>query len=186
MRAVIKRWSGLGFLIRLAIVSLAGVAWAVSSLHLVLGHPNYWDPVTAADFFAVYAFSAAWLLTAASLVILREAACPARPLSAAILVVAAGCTLAGIANGVEDGFGVAGFGLLYVIGAIVGGFGLFAVAAMLWASPARDLAFVPGIGGITMVLVTTGGGVLALAGWLGFGVILIRERRSPEAVPSAA
>ena len=57
MRAVIKRWSGLGFLIRLAIVSLAGVAWAVSSLHLVLGHPNYWDPVTAADFFAVYASS---------------------------------------------------------------------------------------------------------------------------------
>jgi len=37
-----------------------------------------------------------------------------------------------------------------------------------------------------MVLVTTGGGVLALAGWLGFGVILIRERRSPKAVPSAA
>jgi len=32
MRAVIKRWSGLGFLIRLAIVSLAGVAWARSTM----------------------------------------------------------------------------------------------------------------------------------------------------------
>jgi hypothetical protein len=186
MGAVSKGWSGPGFLIRVAIVSLTGVTWAVSSLHLVLAHPDYWDPVTAADFFAVYAYSAAWLLTGASLLILRETAHPARPLSAVILAVAAGSALAGVANGVEDALGVAGFGTLYVIGAVIGGFGLFAVAAMLWASPARELAFVPAIGGVATVLVTTGGGVLALAAWLGFGFVLIRERRSPGPVSTVA
>jgi hypothetical protein len=187
MRTVIQGWSGLGFVVRLAITVLTGVTWAVYSLQAILVHPDYWDPVTAADFFAVYVYSAAWLLTAASLLTLREVARPALARSSsAILVVAAACAVAGVANGVEDGLGLTGFGPLYVIGALVSGFGMFVIAAMFWPSPGRRLTFVPAVGGVAMVTVVIGGGVLGLVAWLGFGVILIRERSSPRVSPSAA
>ena len=187
MRTVIQGWSGPGFVVRLGITSLTGVTWAVFSLQAILVHPDYWDPVTAADFFAVYAYSAAWLLTAASLPTLREVARPAlASSSAAILAVAAACAVAGVANGVEDGLGLKGFGPLYVIGVLVSGFGMFVIAAMLWPSPVRRLTFVPAVGGIAMAGAVIGGGVLGLVAWLGFGVILIRERSSPRVFPSAA
>ena len=96
-----------------------------------------------------------------------------------MLVVAAGCALAGVANAIEDGLGMKGFGTLYVLGAIVGGFGLLVVAAMLWPSPARHLTFVPAVGALAMMAVTTGGGVLAL-------VALGRVRRDPDPRTAAA
>ena len=151
MRTVIQRWSDLGFLVRLGIVVMTGVTWAVYSLQAILVHPDYWNPVTAADFFAVYAYSAAWLLTAASLLTLREVARPALARSSsAIHVVAAACAVAGVANGVEDGLGLTGFGPLYVIGVLVSGFGMFVIAALFWPSPVRRLTFVPAVGGIAM------------------------------------
>ena len=39
---------------------------------------------------------------------------------------------------------------------------------MLWPSPARHLTFVPAVGALAMMAVTTGGGVLALVAWGGF------------------
>lgn len=136
--------------------------------------------MTAADFFSVYAYSAAWLLSAASLLTLREVAHPAPPLSKVILVVAVACAVTGVANGVEDALGLRGFGPLYVIAFLVSGLGMFAIAVMFRASPARRLMFVPAVGGLAMVLITLGGGVLGLVAWLGFGVILIRERLNPR------
>lgn len=187
MRTVIQRWSGLGFLVRLGIVAITGVTWAVSSIQAILFHPDYWDPITAADFFAVYAYSAAWLLTAASLLALREVARPALAgSSSTILIVATACAVTGIANGVEDGLGLKGFGPLYVIGVVISGFGMFVIAAMFWPSPARRLTFVPAVGGIAMATAVLGGGVLGLVAWLGFGAILIRDRLSPGEAPSAA
>jgi hypothetical protein len=184
MSDIVKHWSSVGWLVRLAVLALSGLAWAVSSLHLVLNHPDYWDPVTAADYFAVYVYTVAWLLTAVSVLILREVARPGRADSTAILIVAAGCAVAGVANSIEDALGVRGFGLLYVIGAMVGGFGLFVVAALLWPTPARNLAFVPAVGGLAMVAVTTGGGAIALVAWGGFAAILIRERLRPATIAS--
>lgn len=187
MSAVIQRWSTIGFLVRLGIVVMTGMLWAVSSLHAILVHPDYWNPVTAADFFAVYAYSAAWLLTTAALLTLREVVRPLLPSSSAtILVVATACAVAGVANGVEDGLGLSGFGLLYVIGVLVGGLGMFVIAAMFWRSPARPLTFVPAIGAIAMVTTVLGGGVLGLLAWLGFGVLLTRARLRPRREPSAA
>ncbi len=187
MQTIIQGWSGAGFLVRLGIVVMTGVTWAVYSLQTILVHPDYWDPVTTADFFAVYAYSAAWLLTAASLLTLRDVARPAlASSSSAILIVAAACAVAGVANGVEDGLGLKGFGLLYVIGVLVGGFGMFVIAAMFWPSPARRLTFVPAVGGIAMAAAVIGGGVLGLVAWLGFGAFLTRVRLSPRAALSAA
>lgn len=186
MQSVVQHWSGLGFAGRVAITVLTGVTWAVRSLQAILFDPDYWDPVTSADFFAIYSYSAALLLTSASLLILRGAVHPASELSKAILVVAGACVVAGIANGIEDALGLRGFGLLYVIGILVGGLGMFVIAAMFRTTPARGLTFVPALGGLAMVLMTIGGGVFGLPAWLGFGAILVRERRRLKAVPSEA
>jgi hypothetical protein len=186
MRTVVRRWSGLGFVGRVAITVLTGVTWAVRSLQAVLFDPDYWNPVTSADFFAVYSYSAAFLLTAASLLILRGAVRPAPELSTAILVVTGACVVTGIANGVEDGLGLRGFGPLYVIGILVSGLGMFVIAAMFRTAPARELTFVPALGGLAMVLMTIGGGLLGLPAWLGFGAILVRERWSPRTATSEA
>ena len=166
MRTVIQQWSGLGFVGRVAIIVLTGVTWAVRSLQAVLFDPDYWDPASPADFFAVYSFSAALLLTAGSLLILREVVRPAPQPSAAILVVAGACAVTGIANGVEDGLGLKVFGSLYVVGILISVPGMFVIAAMLRTAPGRGLTFVPALGGVAMVLMTIGGGVLGLPAWL--------------------
>lgn len=181
MRMVIRGWSGPAYLARLGAVGLAAVTWTARGLQEVLVHPDYWDPVTAGDYFAVYAYSAAFLLTTLSLLILREVARPSVALSTAILVVAVACAVTGVANGIEDALGYRGFGQIYVIGFLVSGLGMFTIAALFRSSPARRLTFVPLLGGLAMVLVTLGGGVLALFAWLGFGAILVRERQRARA-----
>lgn len=186
MRTFVPGWTGPGFLARSAIVILTGLAWAASSLVAVVAQPAYWDPVTAADFFAVYAYSAAWLLTTASLLILREASQPARRLSVATLVVALACLSTGVANGAEDGLRLSGFGIVYVASFLVSVLGMFTLAAMFRASPARRFAFVPAVGGVSILLVTFGGGLLGVVAWLGFGFVLIRERAGPRAAPTTS
>ena len=75
MRFAIQGWSNVGFLVRLGIVVLTGLTWAASGAQRILVRVDYWDPVTTADFFAVYAYSAALLLTAASLLRPRSCRC---------------------------------------------------------------------------------------------------------------
>jgi hypothetical protein len=186
MRTVVQGWSSSGFLARVAILALTGASWAARSLQGMLFDPDYWDPVTANDFVSIYLYSIAWLLTAGSLLILREVARPARDLSTAILVVAGACLMTGVANGIEDAIGVSGFGTLYVIGILTSVLGMVAIAAMLRGTPAGRLAFVPAVGGLAMFLMVLGGGVLGLVAWGGFAVILVRERSSPDVAPSTA
>jgi len=186
MRTVIQRWSGAGFLGRLGIVLLTGVTWAAHGVQKVLVQPDYMDPATVADYFTVYAYSAALLLTAASLLTLRDVARPLRPQASNILVVAVACAVAGVANGLEDGLGVRVFGLAYVIGVVVGAGGMIVIAFQFWASPARRLTFVPAVGGLAFMAVNVGGGVLGLVAWLGFGMILVRERLRPQVSPVPA
>lgn len=176
MRTVIQGWSSFGFLSRVAILALTGVAWAARSLQAILFDPDYWDPVTANDYVSIYLYSAAWLLTAASVLILREVAHPERGLSAVILVVAVACTVTGVANGIEDALGVSGFGLLYVVGIVSSVIGMVAIAVMLRGTPASPLSFVPAVGGLAMFLMVLGGGVLGLVAWGGFAAVVVRER----------
>lgn len=176
MQTVIQGWSGPGFLVRLGIVLATGVVWAGHGVQKILLQPDYVNPETAADYFTVYAYSASLLLTAASLLVVRDVARPLLPRATSILVVAVACAVAGVANGLEDGLGLRGFGLPYVIGVMVGAGGMFVTAVAFWKSPARPLMFVPGVGGLAMSTVNLGGGVLGLVAWLGFGVVLARER----------
>ena len=180
MQTVIQGWSGAGFLVRLGIVLMTGVTWAAYAVQKILVQPDYMDPATLGDFFTVYAYSASLLLSAASLLTLRDVARPLLPQASNILVVAVACAVAGVANGLEDGLGFSAFGPLYVIGVMVGAGGMIVIAVRFWASPARRLTFVPAFAGLAMMAVNTGGGVLGFVAWLGFGVILIRERSRPE------
>lgn len=186
MQTVIQGWSGAGFVVRLGIALVTGVTWAAHGVQKILVQPDYVNPETAGDYFTVYAYSASLLLTAASLLTLRDVARPLLPQAANILVVAVACAVAGVANGLEDGLGVSEFGLPYVIGVVVGAGGMIVIAVMFWASPARGLTFVPASGGLAMMAVNIGGGVLGLVAWLGFGVILIRERLRPRVGPIRA
>ena len=113
--------------------------------------PRLLEPGHAADYFAVYAYTIAWLLTAA--------VAPDPPRGRA----AGPGPLAGDPRssrpgapwrGRQRGRGRPrdeGFGTLYVLGATVGGFGLLVVAAMFWPSPPRDLTFVPAVGALAMI-----------------------------------
>jgi hypothetical protein len=183
MRTVIQGWTGPGFLVRLGLVLMTGVTWAAHAVQKILVQPEYINPATTADFFTVYAYSASLLLTAASLLTLRDLARPLLADSSAILVVAAACAVAGVANGLEDGLGFRAFGLPYVIGVMVGALGMIVIAVRFWTSPARRLTFVPALAGLAMMTVNIGGGALGLMAWLGFGVILIRERLEPQVRP---
>ena len=180
LRTVIPAGGRAGHLARVAIVSTTGLVWAGRSLQEVLGRPAYWDPTTASDFVAVVAYSAALLLTAASLLILAETARPRRLLGLVILLAAGGCALAGAANGLEDGSGLPGFGSVYVAGALLGGFGMVVTAVMLFAGPARRLAFVPALGAVAMFTFSGGGGLIAIPAWLGFAAFLVRERQGRQ------
>lgn len=181
MRRVVETWSDAGFVVRLLVLSVTGLAWAIRSLQEIAFHPDYWNPVTAADHFAVYAYSAAWLLTATSIVILREVAQPSAKISNVFLIVAGACAVTGVANGVEDGLGLRGFGMVYAIGVLTAVFGTLGLAAALLASRARRLAFVPAVGGVAMATMVIGGGVLGVMAWIGFGVIVARERQQARA-----
>ena len=57
---------------------------------------------------------------------------------------------------------------------------------MFWVSPVRRLTFVPATGGLAMMAVNVGGGVLGLVAWIGFGLILLRERLRPDVSPAGA
>ena len=126
------------------------------------------------------------ILTAASLLTLRDVARPLLPQASNILVIAVACAVTGVANGLEDGLGVKVFGLPYLIGVIVGAGGMIVIAVKFWASPARRLSFVPALGGLAIMTVNLGGGVFGLLAWLGFAAILIRERRKPRMGSSSA
>ena len=186
MQTVVQGWSGPGFLFRLGVVLLTGVTWTAHGVQKVLAQPDYMNPATMADYLTVYAYSAALLLTAASLLTLRDVARPLLPWASNILVVAVGCAVAGVANGLEDGLGLSLFGLPYVIGVMVGAGGMIVIAVKFWASPARRLTLVPTLASLAMMTVNLGGGVLGLVAWLGFGAFLIRERMSPRVASSVA
>ena len=94
-----------------------GVAWAASSL-LLLASPTYWEPATILDWAAVLAYTVAWLLLAPSVVLVSRLA-EARRAHLVGAAIAVAAVVAGIANIVEDGLGVAGASEWYVYGILI-------------------------------------------------------------------
>ena len=174
----VGRWSPVGFGIRIMVLVATAVAWTAISLQTVLLHPSYWEPVSLVDWLAVFGYSAAWLLTAASLLVFREVTRGDVLLRRTIVVVAGACAITGIANALEDGFDVGGMGSVYVVGILSACLGMLVLAALSWGGTNRRLWFVPAFGGLAAFTMVLGGGPLALVAWLGFAAILARARRT--------
>jgi hypothetical protein len=176
MALEVNRWSAAGFVARLIVLALTGIAWAIRSIQEVLLHPDYVHPVTGSDWLSIWFYTAAWVLTAASLLIFGEVAGGKRIFRLAVAIVAFASFLTGVANAAEDAFEVAGFGAVYVMAVLVAGLGMLVLAGMTLFDERRRLAIVPAVGALSAITMVLGGGLLGLAAWLGFGVVISRLR----------
>lgn len=171
-----------GHWVRIVIALATGAAWAASSIVLVIMQPAYWNPAAAIDFVAVYLYTAAWLLSAASLLVLRGLVQPGAAGSRIIVIVAVACFVAGIANALEDGVQLETFGLVYVVAALLGGLGMFAVALVVGTGVMRSLCYVPALGGVAIIGISVGLGVIGLMAWGGLALAILRARPANEAL----
>lgn len=139
---------------------LTGGVWAT---HALVGFtdPEYWNPVTALDFAAVWLYSAGFLTLALTAILLGRLV-PTRQVQRAAIVMAIAALVTGVANGIEDGLGVKTAGSVYVIGALALLVGTLAlVVALARAGPPR-LAWMAGGLAIGLLLVSIGGGLVIL------------------------
>ena len=157
---------------------LTGVVWAAASLIRVIGHPTYWAPATPVDWVAVVGWSASLMLLAASLLLAIGAVALRGPTAAIVHLTAGGAATAAIANLLEDGARVPGFGTVYVAGILVAWLGLAALAVLFARRRRWDAAVAFALMFAGVALSTLGGGVLVLAGWATMAVTH-RGRRLP-------
>jgi hypothetical protein len=139
----------------------AGSMWAVRSA-MVFAHPAYMDPVTPFDWFAVCGFSLAFLLSALAIAA-SPALTPTRTSRVSALVVAGASVVAGIANALEDGFGVEAMFGVFAVSALISLYGPFIVAASLavgWRNRLAGWWAGVGLGFFTFPI---GGSVIVLA-----------------------
>lgn len=142
-----------------------GLAWAGRTI-LEFARPQYYDPVTPLDFIAVWSYSLALgLLGLAVPLLARDAQAGRLPMVAAI-VTGSSAWIAAVANGIEDGIGVAGAASWYVSAVLITLVGLIVTATLLALEGHRRAASVAGwwcaIAGVSL-----GVGVLVLVGsWL--------------------
>ncbi len=173
--------------IQAALVIAFGITWAVRSA-IGLQDPQYYDPVTALDYAAVWTYSAALALSAGVVWLTGWLARTHRPSVLSAMVVGAGLLLAAVANAFEDGLGMKWVGTIYVIGAAIGGYGLFVLAGVLAFAGARLLA---GVALITIFGLLSHGSiggffVLGLSLWLAERLIRRPETLAPRPRPTPA
>ncbi len=145
-----------------------GIAWAVRSL-LEYAHPDYWDPVTALDWAAIWLFSAALLLLAPAVLLMSRLA-PHPPVTAVARVVAAGAVVAGVANGLEDGLGVNWLGIFYVAGILVAGLALLPLAVAFRRAGSVRLGWLTAALFLGILTFTLGGGLIVLVAFASLAV----------------
>ncbi|HEX4746772.1 MAG TPA: hypothetical protein VFU99_07815 [Gaiellaceae bacterium] len=152
---------------RTTLFTFVGVVWCVRSLQS-FADPQYEDPVSASDWFAVLSFSAALFATALALPMLAQMI-GGRAVFRVSLVPAVGAASAGLFNLVGDALQVGFAGLFYGAGAGLTGVGLIAftvASAVFGRGRHRLLAAVPAATLIGWSVFESGGGVLILVAWL--------------------
>ena len=147
---------------------LTGAVWATRSV-VGFADPDYWNPITTLDWAAVWLFSACWL-TLGPAVILLGRLVPARPVRAVAAVVAIAALLAGVANGIEDGFGVKSWGTFYVLGSMTAWLGWLALVVTFARAGRSRLAWLAGGLFVGFLLFNVGGGFLTLVALGGLAV----------------
>lgn len=157
-----------------ALVLAFGVAWAIRSA-IGLQDPDYWNPVTDLDFAAVWWYSAALALGAGVIWLTGWLARSSRRSAVWAFVVGAGLLVAAVANGFEDGLGMRWVGTVYVVGAVVGGYGLIGLGILYAMAGARALAVVALTAVLGMMLHGSIGGFIVLAMSVWFATRLVRR-----------
>jgi hypothetical protein len=152
----------------LAIV--CGVLWAVSGWITTMD-PSYWSPSATIDYAAVASFTAALIALAACTWDLR--AIRSRLVTVGGAAAALGLFTAGVANILEDWFGVREFGTVFVTGVLVGavaliplGVGLARERGTRWMALGPLLSFP----GLILVSQWWGAGILATT-WIALGAL---------------
>ncbi len=169
---------------RAALFAVVGITWCVRSLQSFTD-PEFMDPETASDWFAVLSFSAAWFALALGLPLLARSIGGGRLVHRSALVSAAGAALAGLGNVLEDGLQLGFAFWLFIAGAVVTMLGLivFAVAvAATGRGSRRLLAAIPVATLVGMLLFESGGGVIVLAAWIAAAALAVLEpaRTTPQ------
>lgn len=169
-------------MLRAALFTVVGVVWCANSLHSFTD-PEYMDPESASDWFAVLSFSAGLFALAFALPMLARLI-GGRVVFRVSLVPAAGAALAGLSNLFEDALhwagppGSSGWAFwLFILGTAVTVVGLVAftvVVAVAGRGRLRLLAAVPAATLIDVLFLhEAGGGVLVLAAWLAAAVMVL-------------
>ncbi|MDQ3028660.1 MAG: hypothetical protein M3R09_01225 [Actinomycetota bacterium] len=141
--------------------------------------PNFTDPESASDWWAVISVSLGLALLPAGIALLVGLVQHGNRISGVLLVLAAlGAVTAAIANLVEDGLGVEAAGSVYYGSILVLLVAMLALAGVLVIRPPRWPGVVVLATLIGLVLLESGGGFLILLVW-GAAAIAVRPRRSP-------
>ena len=172
---------------RAALFVVVGVTWCVRSLQS-FADPEFMDPETASDWFAVLSFSAAWFALALGLPVLARSIDGGRVVRLSALVSGAGAALAGLGNLLEDGLQLELAFWPFIAGAVVTMLGLVAFAVAVAATGRgnrRLLAAIPLATLVGMLLLESGGGVLVLAAWLAAAALAVLDtaRTTQRAAP---
>jgi hypothetical protein len=150
---------------RLVLAGTIGIWAVVAAARSAIGAlgADYWDPVSLLDYASIWTYSASLGMTA--LVVLQAAWLARSDPSSVNAGIAAGTgfATAGVANGLEDGLDMSWFGIVYVVGVLVGMFGGLVFAAALRAAGARLLAW------LSVLLLVP---FLFLESWIGVLVVL--------------
>ena len=176
-------------MLRAALFTFVGVAWCVRSLQS-FADPEYMDPETASDWFAVLSFSVALFALAFALPMLAQYTGGGSVVFRVSLIPAVGAAVAGLGNLLEDAMQLGFAFWFYVVGSASTGLGLIAFTlaiAVAGQGHRRLLAAIPLATLIGLFLFESGGGVLTLAAWLVAAAIAVQtaHRATAQAVPTS-
>lgn len=152
------------------IAILCGVLWAVRGWVGTMD-PIYWSPVSITDYASVASYGAALIALAACVWELRVF--PTRAVTVGGAAAALGLFTAGLANILEDGFGLGAFGIVYVAGVLGGTLALIPIGVGLArASRPGWIALGPLLSFLGLILVSAWWGAAILATtWVAFGAL---------------
>jgi len=160
------------------VFALVGVLWGMRSLQ-AFAEPNFTNPESFSDWWAVVSFSLCWALLPAGLALLVRLTQRGGRAPYVLLVIAAlGAVTAAIANVIEDGMGVDAAGSVYFVSVSLTMLTMIALAGVLLAGRPRWPGLVVLSTLIGMLNLEAGGGVLVLVVW-GATAIAVRPPTTP-------
>jgi hypothetical protein len=160
---------------------VVGIAFSVRGA-IALQDPDFWEPVTDLDYAAVWTHSLALMLVAPALVILVRRSRAGSAATIVALVSAGAAVVTAVANAIEDGFDLEGFGTLYVLAILPFLFGLIVLAILLFRGDHAAFGFVPLLTILGLFAYDAGGGIVIGATWVVFGILVLVGRTAPASM----